>query len=72
MKARTAAGPDDWATMVPWRRSRLRRAGFDAGTAAAIAADLRYDLPGILDLIERGCPPPLAVRIVAPLDPPGP
>jgi hypothetical protein len=70
MRARTSAGVDDWATMVPWRRSTLRRAGFDARTAAAIAADLRYDLPAILDLVDRGCPPPLAARIVAPLDPP--
>jgi hypothetical protein len=58
----------DWATLVPSRRSRLRRAGFSARAAAGLAADLRYDLPAVLDLIERGCPPDLAARILAPPD----
>ena len=58
----------DWATLVPWRRSRLRHAGFDAPLAGKLAADLRYDLPAVLRLVERGCPPHLAARICAPLD----
>jgi hypothetical protein len=69
----TARSPDqaqDWTTMLPWRRSRLRHAGFDARLAAELAADLRYDLHGILELTDRGCPPPLAARILAPVDPP--
>ncbi|QEC50407.1 hypothetical protein FSW04_24350 [Baekduia soli] len=53
---------------LPWRRSRLRRAGFDARLAAEIAADLRYDLGAIVALTDRGCPPRLAARIAAPLD----
>jgi hypothetical protein len=69
MKARTSHQAEDWATMLPWRRSRLRRAGFDARLAAEIAADLRYDLHGILELTDRGCPPRLAARILAPVDP---
>ena len=59
---------EDWATMVPWRRSRLRGAGFDARLAGRIATDPRYDVPALLALVERGCPPPLAARILAPLD----
>jgi hypothetical protein len=58
---------EELATTLPWRRSRLRRAGFDARLAAQIAADLRYDVHAILELTERGCPPELAVRILAPL-----
>jgi hypothetical protein len=58
---------EDLVATLPWRRSRLRRAGFDARLAAAIAADPRYDLHAILELTERGCPPHLAVRILAPL-----
>jgi hypothetical protein len=58
----------DWATMVPWRRSQLRHAGLDARLAGQVAADLRYDLGAILELIERGCPAHLAVRIAAPLE----
>ena len=67
---RTSPASADWATMVPWRRSELRHAGFGAELAAEVAADLRYDLAAILDLVQRGCAPQLAVRILAPLDPP--
>ena len=59
-----------WDTMVPWRRSELRHAGFGAQLAGEVATDLRYDLRAILELVERGCAPELAVRILAPLDPP--
>jgi hypothetical protein len=54
--------------MEPWRRSRLRHAGFDARLAAEVAADMRYDVSAVIDLVQRGCPPHLAVRIAAPLD----
>ena len=54
--------------MVPWRRRRLRAAGFDGRLAAAIATDPRYDVPALLALVERGCAPGLAARILAPLD----
>jgi hypothetical protein len=60
----------EWVTMVPWRRSALRHAGFDAPSAAEIARDMRYDIRAVLDLIDQGCPPDLAARIVAPLDAP--
>ena len=58
----------DWTRLVPSRRSRLRHAGFDAGLAGELAADMRYDLESVLDLVDRGCPPRLAARICAPLD----
>jgi hypothetical protein len=54
---------------TPWRRSRLRRAGFDARLAAHLAADRRYDVDALLALVARGCPPQLAARILAPLRP---
>lgn len=59
---------EDWATMVPWRRSRLRAVGFDGRLAGMIATDPRYDVPALLALVDRGCPPLLAARILAPLD----
>lgn len=62
--------PPEWAELAPWRRSRLRHAGFDAELACAIGGDMRYDISAVLDLIDRGCPPQLAARIVAPLDSP--
>jgi hypothetical protein len=52
---------------VPARRSRLRRAGFDAHVAARLATDRRYDVEALLGLAARGCPPHLAARILAPL-----
>jgi hypothetical protein len=52
---------------VPWRRSRLRRAGFDARLAATLAVDRRYDVEDLVALTQRGCPPGLAARILVPL-----
>jgi hypothetical protein len=44
------------------------RAGFSRATARSVARDGRYDLHALLELVDHGCPPGLAVRIVAPLD----
>jgi hypothetical protein len=57
----------DWTSLIPWRRSRLRHAGFDTQLAGEVAVDMRYDLHSVLDLVDRGCPPRLAARICAPL-----
>jgi hypothetical protein len=51
-----------------WRRGVLLRAGCDPALARALAADGDIDLHDLLNLIHRGCPPPLAARILAPLD----
>ena len=50
-----------------WRRCRLLEAGFAAAVADVVASDSRFDLHALLQLVDRGCPPELAVRIVAPL-----
>ena len=50
-----------------WRRRRLLESGFPRSLAAQLAADARYDLHALIELTERGCPPRLAVRIMAPL-----
>jgi hypothetical protein len=54
--------------LVGWRRRRLRRAGFEPDLADVMARDCAMDLHALLGLVDRGCPPPLAARIVAPLD----
>jgi hypothetical protein len=54
--------------VVAWRRSRLLAAGFAHEPAARLARDCRIDLHAVLELVDRGCPPALATRIVAPLD----
>ncbi len=50
-----------------WRRCRLLEAGFPTALAAAVAADPRFDLHALLELVDLGCPPALAVRIAGPL-----
>jgi hypothetical protein len=49
-----------------WRRCRLLEAGFPSVVASAVAADPRFDLHALLELVDRGCPPQLAVRILGP------
>jgi hypothetical protein len=54
--------------IAAWRRSRLRRAGFDDTLAERLARECAVDLHALIGLVERGCPPPLAARILAPLE----
>jgi hypothetical protein len=59
--------------VIDWRRKQLLGAGFPGGLAGELACDWRYDLHALIELVERGCEPSLAARILAPLDdtPPG-
>ena len=63
----TAASPG--VALGQWRRRRLAAAGFEARLAAELTAEPAVDLHELLVLVDRGCPPPLAARILAPLDP---
>jgi hypothetical protein len=54
--------------VIAWRVDRLRAAGLDERRAVQVAVDDRYDLHAVLDLVDRGCPPTLAIRILAPID----
>jgi hypothetical protein len=45
------------------------RAGFEPDLSNAVAGDPRIDVHKLLELVDRGCPPDLAVRILAPLEP---
>lgn len=56
------------AEVVAWRRTRLRNAGFDAKLAEHLSRECAVDLHALIELVEQGCPPPLAARILAPLD----
>jgi len=53
---------------IIWRRRQLEEAGFSPLLATVVARDSRYDLHGLLELLEHGCSPELAVRILAPLE----
>jgi hypothetical protein len=50
-----------------WRSHVLRQAGFRDALARQLAADGDVDLHDLLKLVDRGCPPDLAARILAPL-----
>jgi hypothetical protein len=54
--------------LLTWRRDQLAASGFPLPLASRIARDSRYDIHTLIELVERGCPADLAVRIVAPLD----
>jgi hypothetical protein len=56
------------AQLVTWRRDRLTAAGFPLPLASHVARDAGHDLHSLIELVERGCAPELAVRITAPLN----
>jgi hypothetical protein len=58
----------DEREVVAWRRRQLTEAGFEHALASSLARDCRMDLHAILELVERGCRPELAARILAPLE----
>jgi hypothetical protein len=47
-----------------WRTAELMRVGFAGDDAVALAARLDIDLHEAIELVQRGCPPELAVRIL--------
>jgi hypothetical protein len=77
---KTEAHPTDWhgdssepqdpevAGVVVWRERQLIAAGFGPELAAELARTCSYDLHALVGLVERGCPPRLAARILAPLE----
>ena len=48
--------------------SSSSHSGFSLPAADRLARDRRYDLHALIELVERGCPPDLAVRILAPAE----
>jgi hypothetical protein len=56
------------ASVASWRRDRLVEAGFGLPLATLLAPDPRYDLHALIELVEQGCPPELASRILAPME----
>jgi hypothetical protein len=47
-----------------WRANELVRAGFDPAAAVELASRSDVDLHAATELIDRGCPPELALRIL--------
>lgn len=50
-----------------WRRCRLLEAGFPEELAAELAIAPGVDVHALLQLVDRGCPPELAARILSPV-----
>jgi hypothetical protein len=64
----TTTGERSGREVVRWRREQLVEAGFPFPLAVRLAGDARYDLHALVELVERGCRPELAVRILAPIE----
>ena len=47
-----------------WRLQELERAGYGHEAAAELAARHDVDLRGAIQLLERGCPPDVALQIL--------
>jgi hypothetical protein len=56
------------AEIVHWRRQQLLAAGFGSDLADELARSRAVDLHAALHLVDQGCPPAIAARILAPLD----
>jgi hypothetical protein len=50
--------------VVDWRREQLIRAGCDAAGALILAKRSGVDLHKAVELLERGCPPRVALEIL--------
>jgi hypothetical protein len=47
-----------------WRNEVLELAGYDAESAATLAGRHDVDLHRAIELVEQGCPPGIALRIL--------
>ncbi|MGE5291854.1 MAG: hypothetical protein ACM3ML_32600 [Micromonosporaceae bacterium] len=58
---------EDHTDITGWRLKRLLAAGFSQPLAMRLATTPGADLHALLDLVDRGCPPDLAARILDPV-----
>jgi hypothetical protein len=58
------SNPTEHDHVVEWRVDELERAGYTRSDAERLAADMSVDLHEAVRLLERGCPPETAVRIL--------
>ena len=56
--------PDETERVICWRASELIRAGFATPAAVELAECPEVDLHAALELVERGCAPELARKIL--------
>lgn len=53
--------------VTTWRLCRLLESGFPQGLAKRLATTRDVDIHALLQLVDRGCPPELAARILSPV-----
>ncbi|HJQ50989.1 MAG TPA: hypothetical protein VJ838_10795 [Gaiellaceae bacterium] len=58
----------DTDSLVRWRREQLIQAGMPRTLAGRVARDERYGLHDLIELLELGCAPGLALRILEPVE----
>lgn len=63
----TTGSAGDQSRWMKWRAQRLLGAGFPPYLADQLAHESGMDVHALLLLVDRGCPPELAARILAPL-----
>ena len=56
--------PNETERVICWRASELIRAGFDPNEAVELAEQPEVDLHLAVELLQRGCSPDLAARIL--------
>jgi hypothetical protein len=54
----------EWAEVAGWRLQRLLDAGFAPTLAGQLATVPGLDVHALLELVDRGCAPELAARIL--------
>jgi hypothetical protein len=62
--AETPARPTEQELVERWRAQELERAGFDAAAAAELARRSDVDLHAAVELLQKGCPPAVALSIL--------
>ena len=55
---------DESDRVTAWRACELLKAGYEPMLAVELAEHPEIDLHSALELVERGCPPDLAARIL--------
>ena len=58
----------DATSDVTWRRTALVDSGLAPALASSLARRRRTDLHALIELVEIGIDPPLALRLTRPLD----
>ena len=63
-KDRTTPVEDGFTQVLRWRLNQLVQAGYSPTDATEIAVRVDIDLHDALALVQRGCPPHTALRIL--------